>query len=484
VPTRIATMSSARQPDAARAGWTGAGRDSRVAHGEHLGIVLPSLALAGVAAAAFLWRSLSWAPAVRVDGWAYAAWGHALLRGERPLFELGATTPKPLAALIGVVAVPLPPERALALVAALALASVAASLFAAAYREAGVVAAAVAVASFAIGVDLDVVLAFGYIDAVVAALILAGVALRGRLRIAALVLAGLLRPEAWLVAAIAGFLETAGSMPRRIGAAVAAGAIAPALWVLSDLILLRDPLGTLHWQRQRRREVEPEEVPWIDVPGEFWGALTDQASALLVIAGLLGLVLHHAERRRGGSADALPLLTVAVWTVLLALQGHFGGVSPRYLLPVVALAALGCGFLAARILPSRLQLGSPWLGVGVAALVLVVMTLSMGLGRGVPEQIDRNAAIAATRPAIESALSCGRLGVARRIPARDLIPQLAASSRRSMYEFGIYRAGGRFGAVLHRTRRIRAVDPVLPPWPRRETPLGPLAVAPGCNLSE
>ena len=208
-PTRIAAMSNARQPDAARPGWTGAGSLPRVAPGHRLAVWRPTLVIAGVAGAAFVWRSLSWKPAVRVDGWAYAAWGQALVRGERPLFDLGATTPKPLAALIGVFVVPLPADRAFAMVAALALALVAASLFAAAAREAGVVAAAISVASFAVGVDLNVVVAFGYIDAVVSALVLAGIALRGRLRIGALVLAGLLRPEAWVLAALAGFGETA-----------------------------------------------------------------------------------------------------------------------------------------------------------------------------------------------------------------------------------------------------------------------------------
>ena len=452
-----------------------------MAPGHRLAVWRPTLVIAGVAGAAFVWRSLSWKPAVRVDGWAYAAWGQALVRGERPLFDLGATTPKPLAALIGVFVVPLPADRAFAMVAALALALVAASLFAAAAREAGVVAAAISVASFAVGVDLNVVVAFGYIDAVVSALVLAGIALRGRLRIGALVLAGLLRPEAWVLAALAGFGETAGSLRRRAGGALVAGLAAPALWVLSDLALMRDPLGTLHWQSQRRRETDVGNVPWSDVPGNFWSALTDQGSAVLVLAGFLGLVLHYVRGRRRGSADGLPLTAVIVWSLLLVLQTHYGGVSPRYLLPVLALLALGCGLLVAPVLPSRLRTGSHWPAVAVAAGALVLVTIWMDAGSRVVGQMERNAAITATRPTVEAVLSCGRLGVTRRIPARDLIPQLAASTRRSMYEFGIYRPGKRFAAVLHRTRRAQPVDPSLPSWPRHDTPLGPLAVAPGCD---
>jgi hypothetical protein len=99
--------------------------------------------------------------------------------GERPLFDLGATTPKPLAALLGFLVVPLPPERAFAVIAALGLAALAASLFAIAYREGGVAAAAISVVALLIGAQLNVVLAFGYIDTVVSALILVGIPCEG-----------------------------------------------------------------------------------------------------------------------------------------------------------------------------------------------------------------------------------------------------------------------------------------------------------------
>jgi hypothetical protein len=476
-------MSSVRQSDAA-------GHEVSEPTGESLSpqrvvapleLVLPAVVIAGVGGAVFLWRTLMWKPAVRVDGWAYAAWGQALARGERPLFDLGATTPKPLAAVIGLLVVPLPPERAFAVVAALALGALAASLFAVAYREGGAAAAAISVVALLVGAQLNVVVAFGYIDAVASALVLAGLALRGRLRIAALVLAGLLRPEAWALAAVAGFSETAGSLRRRAGGALIAGLVAPVLWILSDFALMRDPLGTLHWQSQREREVGAVNVPWADVPGDFWTALTEEASAVLVFAGLIGLVLHYGRAGRRAVADWFPLAVVVVWPLLVLLETHYsGGVNPRYLLPVIPLLALGCGFLAASIFPSRLRMQSPWPGVAVAAGALVVVAISMAVGPGVPRQMTRNAAIEATRPAVESVLSCGRLGVTRRIPARDLIPQLAASSRRSLYEFGIYRRGKPFAAVLHATQRKRSVDPVLPPWPRDDTALGPLAVAPWC----
>jgi hypothetical protein len=444
-------------------------------------LALPAIAIACVGGAAFLWRILAWQPAVTVDAWAYAAWGQALARGERPLFDLGATTPKPLAALLGALVVPLPPERALAVVVALALGTLAASLFAAAYREGGAVAAAVAVVVLAAGARLNVIAAFAYIDAVVAAFVLAGVAFRGRLRIGALVLAGLLRPEAWALAAVAGFTETAGSLRRRTGGALLAGVVAPALWILSDLVLIRDPLGTLHWQSARQRVQGIENVSWTDVPGDFWSALNKEGGAVLALAGVLGLSLHYVWAKRRGSLDPLPLAAAVVWSVLLALETHYGGgLNSRYLLPLVGVLALGCGLLAVHFLPSRLLAPWPWPAVAVAVGALVFVTISGGMSAGMPREMARNAAIAATRPAVESVLSCGRLGVTRRTAVRGVIPQLAASSRHSLYEFGIYRRGERFAGVLHFTQRRGPANPVLPPWPRYDTALGPLAVSPGC----
>jgi hypothetical protein len=247
---------------------------------------------------------------------------------------------------------------------------------------------------------------------------------------------------------------------------------------------MRDPLGTVHWQSQRWQEVKTVDIPWTDVPGDFWAALNGQANIVLVLAGLLGLALHYGRRRRGGSMDTLPLAVAIVWCSVSVLQVHSGGVNPRYLLPLVAVLALGCGLLAAEIFTRRLQPGSPWLGAALAAVAVVLVTATMGLAPSVSGQIERNEAIAATRPAVEAVLTCGRLGVTRRIPARDAIPQLAASSRHSMYDFGIFRDRGHFAAVLHRTRRTSPVDRALPPWPRYETPLGPLAVAPSCNPFE
>ena len=478
-------MKGAPPADLARAGAAPISRSRSRARSGRRAALVPAAATVGVVGGgAFLWRTLTWQSALSPDAWAYTAWGQAVARGERPLFELAATTPKPLGTFLGALVVPLPPGRGFAVVVALALGALGAFLFAAAYREGGAVAAAVAVVALAAGAQLDVAVAFAFVDAVVAALIVAGIAFRGRLRIAALVLAGLLRPEAWALAAFAGLTETVGSWRRRGAGALAAGAAAPILWFLSDLVLTGDPLGTLHWRSERHAEEGLGTKPWSDVPGGFWDALAHEGGAVLAITGFLGLVVHFARGRRTGPVDPLPLAVAVGWSLTLALETRFGTeLNARYLLPVVAVLALGCGLLVAAFVPSRFRMGSPWPPAAVAAGALVVAVAFMGLEIGVPREMARNEALVTSRPLVESVLRCGMLGVSGGRRARVVIPKLAASSRRPLHDFGLYPGDGPYAGVLHSTLGGRVRNPTLPPWPPRSTGLGPLAVAPQCPVS-
>lgn len=455
-------MQSARRPDPA--------------------LVRPAATVAAVGGAVLLWRVLTWQSAVSPDAWAYAAWGQALAGFERPLFELSETTPKPLATLLGALVAPVPGERAFAVVVALALAALAAALFAAAHREGGAVAGAVAVVALAAGAQLMHALVYAYVDIVVAAFVLAGIAVRGRLRIAALVLAGLLRPEAWPLAAVAGFSEARGSWKRRVGGALLAGACAPVFWILIDLALTGDPFGTQNWRSERHAaEGGLSRVPWLEVPRMVLVALRGEGGIVLLVVGILGLVLHAIGVRRRGVADPLPIAVVVVWSLLLALETRYGiELNPRYLFVVVAVLALGCAYLVAACTPSRLWIRSPWPAVAVGVAALVVVAVTADFGAAVSRSIARNDAVAAMGPSIEAVRSCGRLGVAGGRVARATLPMLAASSRRSMHDFGLYPEEKDFAGVVGVRRTPRAPLPALPPWERRETPLGPLAVAPGC----
>jgi hypothetical protein len=474
-------MGSARHPDAATPGsWPRVLRP-RSYSAEGLRLAVPAAVLSVAAGAVFLWRTLAWQPAATVDPWAYASWGQALARAERPLFELGATTPKPLAALLGAFVAPLPAERAFAVVVVLAAAVLVGALFAAAFRTEGTLAAVASVVILVIALPLGQILSFAYVDAVVAALVMLGVALRGPWRLAALILAGLLRPEAWLLAGAAGLMDTGGSFRRRVLAGAIAGVTAPLLWIVSDVVLTGDPLGTLHWQSDRIRQQGIGDLPWSEVPSELWSGLTGPSGVVLVIVGFVGLGWHYLRTRGTDAADALPLAVALLWPLALALESpEAGGLIPRYFLPVIPVLALGCGLLAAILVPVRVRVAWPVSVLSLAAAILVIVVVFLDAPPGAPSQVTRNEAVIGARPILEPVLSCGRLGTTRRTAARGVIPQLAASTRRSLSEFGVYRPGGRFAGVLDFSLRSRPPSPSLPPWPRRSIPLGTLAIAPDC----
>jgi hypothetical protein len=91
--------------------------------------VAAALALGGIAAGTFLWRTLAWPPRRARTPGRTSRGGEALLRGERPAFDLTSTIPKPLATVLGALASPLPPEQAMGVVVALAFGVLVAALF-------------------------------------------------------------------------------------------------------------------------------------------------------------------------------------------------------------------------------------------------------------------------------------------------------------------------------------------------------------------
>src|SRR4051795_11376705 len=114
--------------------------------------------------------------------------------------------------------------------------------------------------------DRDVLLA--YQDVPFAALIVGAVLLEARQRrrgvpvLVLLTLAGLLRPEAWLLAGLYFLWMWPSVTPRERVRLVALAALAPLLWALIDLIVTGDPLHSLHGtaalaeEGDRRRRVD------------------------------------------------------------------------------------------------------------------------------------------------------------------------------------------------------------------------------------
>lgn len=438
------------------------------------------------AAAVFLVRTLSWPSASNNDAWAYAAWGQAIARGEQLVYNVG-TTPKPLASLLAAVVSPLPPARAMALVVALALGLLVAGLLAAGYREAGALAGAVAAVAFVLSARVDQILWFSNIDAVTAALVVTSIALRGRARIVPLVLAGLLRPEAWPACALAGYVETAGTWRRRAVWALATGILPVLLWVAFDLVFARDPLATREFVEGIGTELggRVSRGPF-DALELCARAVVSQSGPLFAVVGAVGLLVHGWRSQRQGDFP-LPLAIGVVWAAALVAETVYGfRLNTRYVLPLVAVLALGWGQLLAPF-PQLARQRQPvllWAAMAAALAASALAVARMDFGALAQRVERRSLDVRGSLPAIEPVLECGRLGLdGGRHRIGPAIGRLAAATRTSLSRFERVdsRPAGRYAGIL-----VVKGEPIrpLPAWPVRRTPLGTLAVNPDCSAPD
>ncbi|MEA2441671.1 MAG: hypothetical protein QOH76_3095 [Thermoleophilaceae bacterium] len=177
--------------------------------------------------------------------------------------------------------------------------------------------------------DRDVLLA--YQDVPFAALIVGAVLLEAQRRrrgvpvLVLLTLAGLLRPEAWVLAGLyVLWMWPACSARQRLGL-VGLAAVAPVVWALVDLIVTGDPLHSLHGtaalaeEVDRRRHVD--QVPRWTLT---YFAFTLREPITLGIPIGLAFAARHFRRRA-----VLPLAVAVVMTLVFAVGPIFG-------LPLVA----------------------------------------------------------------------------------------------------------------------------------------------------
>ena len=158
---------------------------------------------------------------------------------------------------------------------------------------------------------------------------------RGAVVLVLLALAGLLRPEAWLLAGVYWlYLLPARSWPERLRLA-ALVASAPLAWMAMDALLTGDALHSVEVTR-----VYTEKAAATASLGEAWAAITAVSGWPLVLGALAGAAVGWRDGRRG---VAVPLLAGAIAlfaTVAPSLLGE-SPVLRRYLvLPGATIAAL------------------------------------------------------------------------------------------------------------------------------------------------
>jgi hypothetical protein len=314
------------------------------------------------------------------DTYFHLVWGRELIHGAAPDFDAyAAPTEHPLflalCALVGLVGPDA--DRAMVLICVLSLVALAWGTFR--VGEAcfgpwpGLLAAAFVGSSFA----FLLYAARAYVDVPFLALVLWAAAMEARAPrrgvpvMVVLAVAGLLRPEAWVLAG--GYWLWCGW--RRMDL-LALAAAAPLTWCLVDLVVTGDPLFSLHATSDLADELNRNRG-LSSVPGSFVSFVTDTARPPVAVAAVAGAALLWRLRR--GRALHVPIALLGAGAITFVGTGVAGlSVLPRYLtVPVVAvclLAAYGVlGFTTLEPGPLRRAWSRAALAAAVVGLVFVVV---------------------------------------------------------------------------------------------------------------
>jgi hypothetical protein len=341
------------------------------------------------------------------DSYSYLAWAERFLgEGKLDHTPYDFTAPKPLELLVATVGeavgVPVAVFGTWAVLCYLGAVLAAGAL---AKRFAGWPAA---VAAGALAATMPLLVRAGWAgDSTVpyAACVVGAAALgSGRVRpVAALLgLAGLLRPEAWGLAALHAALSWRGASRDERRAAAAAAIVPPLLWLSFDWLATGDPLYGAH-ATDRFGVVA---VPLQDVPGELRRLIPDLVGWPLVLLGLAAL--GAGLRRRATDPAVLFPLALALG-LLVELRLGLIGVEPlgRYALALSLFLPAGAGIVLAGA-PGRARL--PVLAAGT----IVCLALQAGPLRDIRDFFDRRSNLAAQleermAPAVERLVAEGGL---------------------------------------------------------------------------
>ena len=363
------------------------------------------------------------------DTYFHLVWGRELMHGMKPSFEAyAAPTEHPLfvalCAVVGLVGTDA--DRVLVIICVLSMVALVWGTFR--VGEAcfglwpGLLGAAFVGSSFA----FLLYAARAYVDMPFLALVVWAAAMearaprRGTPVMVVLMVAGLLRPEAWVLAGA--YWLWCGW--RRFDL-LALAAVAPLGWCLVDLVVTGDPLFSLHSTSDLADELNRNRG-LSSVPGSFVSFLTDTARAPVAAAGVIGAVLLWRLGR--GRALHVPIALFGAGAVTFLGTGLAGlSVLPRYLtVPVVALclvAAYGVlGFTTLEPGPlrrawSRAAIGAAVVGVAFVAIRSPAVGTLRGELRFIKGSHDDLVAILHA-PAVQRDMRCGPIT----FPTYRLVP--------------------------------------------------------------
>ncbi|MGI8441290.1 MAG: hypothetical protein ACR2NV_14030 [Thermoleophilaceae bacterium] len=312
------------------------------------------------------------------DSYYTLIWGQELAAGRLPDYDVVRTpTPHPLATLVAAALSPLggAADRTLVLLSLAFHLILLGLLFRFTQLLLGTLVAVLAAAVLLTRTDLEFFTLRAMVDVPFLALVFGAAVLelsrprRGAAVLGLLALAGLLRPEAWVLAGLY-VLWLAPSTTRAGFVRYAAlAAVGPLCWALADLLVTGNPLYSLTSTREVAGQFGRQRTPLeaLLLLPDFLGG--NEKIVNVAAGGLGGLLALHLLRRRAALPLALALIGIAVF---LAIAGVGLSVIPRYLLipslvfNLCVACALG-GFTLARSGRARLVGGA----LAVLTLALV-----------------------------------------------------------------------------------------------------------------
>jgi hypothetical protein len=348
-------------------------------------VVAPVATILGVAVALFVVYGPSF---VNYDAQWALLWASDLWTGYTPEYTADfAPTPHPLATAVSSLALPLGHSADLAVLWLTLLCfgalvyltyRLGAELFS---PWVGLVAALVVLTRPAMERDALI----GYQDMPFAMLVIGAVLLearrprRGVAVLALLALAGLLRPEAWVLAGLYWLYLWPTAAPAERLRTAALVAAAPLIWAGTDWLVAGDPLHSLHGtaalaeEADRRRS--PEDVPYWTA--KYFGYALREPMVIGVPLGL-GFAWLYARRRA-----LLPAAVVVAMTAVFAVGPLFGlPLIRRYVETPAVLLTLFYGLAVAGwtlLPPGRAR--NRWLALGGLAVVLSVAYIPWHAGK-------------------------------------------------------------------------------------------------------
>lgn len=274
------------------------------------------------------------------DSYTTLLWGRELASGHLPDYAVyRPPTPHPLATLVAALVTRLGPiaDRVYVLIGLASFLALLATLFRLTQRLLGTLIAIVALAWLLTRTDVEFFAMRAMVDVPFLALVFGAAVLelarprRGAAVLALLGLAGLLRPEAWVLSGLywLWLLPALRGDPRRLAGYAALAAAAPVLWFASDLLVTGRPLYSLTSTREVAGEFGRQRglLAAIGLVPDYVGG--NEKIVTVVAGGLGGVLALWLLRRRA----VLPLALVGIGLgVFLAIAAAGLSVIPRYLL--------------------------------------------------------------------------------------------------------------------------------------------------------